>query len=62
MLTQTQENCCTGLAIATVPMQQWREVLAPEAAFVNGTIFPELVLPYTPPSRKASALQRGLGR
>lgn len=61
--TQQRENCCTGLAIASVPMQVWRQPLAPEAAFTNGTIFAELVLPYTPPGSNASAdMQRRLMR
>lgn len=47
MVNQNQKSCCTGLAIASVPMQIWREVYRPEAAFMNGTIFPELNLPYT---------------
>lgn len=47
MVNQNQKACCTGLAIATVPMQVWREVYRPETAFMNGTIFPELNLPYT---------------
>lgn len=52
MVTQTQEDCCTCLAIASVPMQKWRQPLNPEIAFVSGTIFAQLVLPYSPPTGK----------
>lgn len=52
MLTQTQDACCTCLAIASVPMQEWRQPLSPEVAFASGTIFEQLVLPYTPPTAR----------
>lgn len=59
MVNQTQDTCCTCLAIASVPMQVWRDVYSPEAAFMNGTIFPELNLPYTVQGSNSSAnLQR----
>lgn len=61
MVTQTQSDCCTCLAIASVPMQEWQTVLSPEVAFASGTIFPELVLPYTPPGRTENT-QRGRAR
>ena len=41
----TQQKC-TNLAIASVPMQTWQDTYRPETAFTNGTIFPELNLPY----------------
>lgn len=63
MVNQTQESCCTCLAIASVPMQEWQQPLSPEAAFMNGTIFSQLVLPYNPPgSNQSSNMQRGQGR
>lgn len=34
------------LAIASVPVQQWKEVYDEEQAFSNGTIFPELDKPF----------------
>lgn len=34
------------LAIANVPMQQWKEVYEEEQAFTNGTVFPELYKPF----------------
>lgn len=55
MVKQTQQSCCTQLAIASVPMQVWREVYRPETAFMNGTIFPELNLPYTVQGNNSSA-------
>lgn len=33
-------------AMAYVPMQQWRSAYPPAEAFVNGTLFPELNLPF----------------
>ncbi len=35
------------LAIATVPMQQFRDLYTPEAALDKGTMFAELYLPFT---------------
>ncbi len=49
------QNNCTYLAIASVPMQTWHETYRPETAFVNGTIFPELDLPYTKVNGAAAA-------
>lgn len=34
------------LSIASVPIQQWKEVYEEEQAFANGTIFPELNKPF----------------
>lgn len=48
-MDQTNASKCTGLGIASVPMQTWGEVYRPEAAFRIGTIFPELNMPYSPP-------------
>ncbi len=41
-------NCEQGcfLAIASVPMQQWKGTYAVERGFQKGTIFPELDLPF----------------
>lgn len=42
------DNCeqdCV-LAIASVPMQQWKGTYAVERGFLRGTIFPELDLPF----------------
>lgn len=41
-----KQNQCSNLAIASVPMQVWQDTYRPEAAFMHGTIFPELNLPY----------------
>lgn len=41
-----KQNQCNNLAIASVPMQVWQDTYRPEAAFMHGTIFPELNLPY----------------
>ncbi len=34
------------LAMAYVPVQQWGETSSPEEALDNGSLFPELVLPF----------------
>lgn len=47
MANVRQESCCTQLAIASVPMQQWSQTYRPEEAFVRGTIFPQLDMPFT---------------
>ncbi len=47
MAQQQQPSCCTQLAIASVPMQQWSQTYRPEEAFVRGTIFPQLDMPFT---------------
>lgn len=42
-------NCpcnATGLAIAKVPMQKWREIYEEEKGFCIGTIFSELNMPF----------------
>lgn len=36
----------TPLAMAYVPFQQWNEVYTEDEAFKNGTLFPELNLPF----------------
>ncbi len=36
----------TPLAMAYVPFQQWGEVYSEDEAFQNGTLFPELNLPF----------------
>lgn len=41
-----KQNQCTNLVIASVPMQVWQDTYRPEAAFMHGTIFPELNMPY----------------
>lgn len=38
------DNLC--LAIPTVPMQQWNQTYPPEKGLEEGTIFPELNLPF----------------
>jgi hypothetical protein len=35
-----------SLAIASVPMQQWRLTYSPEKALAEGTMFAELNLPF----------------
>lgn len=35
------------LAMAYVPMQQWKETYSEDVALSRGTIFPELDLPFT---------------
>jgi len=42
------EECgfCVTLAMAYVPMQQWRMLYEPEDGFSRGTIFEELDLPF----------------
>lgn len=44
-----QQNQCSfpQLAIASIAMQEWGETYRPETAFANGTIFPELNLPFS---------------
>lgn len=44
----TQANCIDNmpLAMAYVPMQKWNTTYEPDAGFNNGTIFPELNLPW----------------
>lgn len=43
-------NCVDNfpLAMAYVPMQQWRELFCPEEALSNGTLFKELIFPWYP--------------
>lgn len=43
-----QQNSCSwpSLAIANVPIQEWNQTFRPEVAFKNGTIFPELNMPF----------------
>ena len=41
-----QPTTCTQLGIASVPIQPWAETYRPEDAFINGTIFPDLNLPF----------------
>lgn len=43
-------NCVDDfpLAMAYVPMQQWRELFSPEDALAHGTLFKELVFPWYP--------------
>lgn len=43
-----QANCIDSLplAMAYVPMQKWTTTYGPDAGFSNGTIFPELNLPF----------------
>lgn len=40
------------LAIASVPMQEYRELYAPEKALCRGTLFKELDLPWEPEKGK----------
>lgn len=44
---EQNSNCSwPQLAIASVPLQKWQQTYRPEEAFQNGTIFPELNLPF----------------
>ena len=45
-MIQQQPNDCQQLGIACVPIQAWAQTYRPEDAFINGTIFPELNLPF----------------
>lgn len=45
-MNQAQTNNCTQLGIASVPIQPWVETYRPEDAFLSGTIFPDLNLPF----------------
>lgn len=38
----------TPIAMAYVPMQQWKETYDIEDGFCRGTVFPELDLPFAP--------------
>lgn len=51
-MNKPASKTCTGLGIASVPMQEWGEVYRPETAFANGTIFPDLHMPYYPPQAR----------
>lgn len=63
MIRQNTQSCCTNLAIASVPIQEWRQLMSPEAAFMSGTIFSELNLPFSKPASRATmAMQRRLER
>ncbi|MBQ3181101.1 MAG: spore coat associated protein CotJA [Firmicutes bacterium] len=55
-----QENSCTWppLAIATVPIQEWKQTYRPEVSFRNGTIFPELNMPFM--GKRNMQEQRGM--
>lgn len=54
------DNIC--LAIPSVPMQQWNETYPPEKALEEGTIFPELNMPfYIAPQESNSTLCKGDG-
>ena len=48
----------TPLAMAYVPMQQWRDILNCEDALANGTLFGELVLPFYPTPCNNEGCQR----
>lgn len=39
-------GCTCYLAIANIPMQEWNGTYPVEKAFMRGTIFPELDLPF----------------
>ena len=39
-------GCTCYLAIANIPMQEWNGTYPVEKAFMQGTIFPELDLPF----------------
>ncbi len=43
-------NCVDDfpLAMAYVPMQEWRELFDPEEALAHGTLFKELIFPWYP--------------
>lgn len=47
-------NCIDSLplAMAYVPMQEWRELFCPEEALANGTLFKELIFPWYPTNCK----------
>lgn len=47
-----------SLAMAYVPMQQWRDILDCEDALANGTLFGELVLPFYPTPCNNEGCQR----
>ena len=47
-----------SLAMAYVPMQQWRDILGCEDALANGTLFGELVLPFYPTPCNNEGCQR----
>ena len=47
-----------SLAMAYVPMQQWRDILDCEDALTNGTLFGELVLPFYPTPCNNEGCQR----
>ena len=47
-----------SLAMAYVPMQQWRDILNCEDALANGTLFGELVLPFYPTPCNNEGCQR----
>lgn len=47
-----------SLAMAYVPMQQWRDILDCEDALANGTLFGELVLPFYPTHCNNEGCQR----
>ena len=47
-----------SLAMAYVPMQQWRDILNCEDALANGTLFGELVLPFYPTPCNNDGCQR----
>lgn len=38
--------CNMPIAMAYVPMQQWKTTYSPSEALCNGTVFPELNLPF----------------
>lgn len=47
-----------SLAMAYVPMQQWRDILGSDDALANGTLFGELVLPFYPTPCNNEGCQR----
>lgn len=47
------------LAIASVPMQEYRELYAPDKALARGTLFMELDLPWEPEKGKRGGCRCG---
>lgn len=43
---QTNGPAQKRLAMAYIPNQQWQNLLSPESALMNGTVFRELVFPF----------------
>lgn len=41
-----EDSCGMVLAMAYVPMQKWNHTYEPQVGFEQGTIFPELNLPF----------------